>query len=544
MIQIWIWLLGYMISFNGLSKPVEVSQYDIYELKLIGRHYGLKDNPVRDIDLMTTWRHKNQTLRIYGYYDGDGQGGLEGNSFKVRFCPILPGQWKLEKVESNDPLVNGQYEGFEIQCSESYHPGFWIADERSEGKRWYRRSNGIHPYIVGNTFYSFISEYGPEGPTGGNIQDDIINSSYYFNKIRFAITGDIYPNPEQKPFLDKNGNPTDDGNFSHRPNPGWFRDRVDLAVRTCYEKDIIADIIINGPDSPQARSVLNPTENGGDNKPILRYIASRYGSYPNVWICLSNEYNIREPHYTESQIATFGYRIREFLPYPTPVSVHATQQDWDTGLNREKPWNDHVILQNKIKTLYAVADYAEKNYWKAGGYKPVINDELAYEGKGDGWSEEDVIEAHLGAFLGGSYGSTGFKSGPKLGHYFMGHFTSSDHSSADNLGWMLKIISKNIGFWKMEPVPYSYTGGITSGIFRNIKDTFRVLIWPGHEYVLGSNQGKKEIQARLPDGYWWVTQYDIILMNERILSTSASGLFRFDVPDSRAVITHFKKIEE
>jgi hypothetical protein len=533
-----------MISFDGCTKSVEIDQYDLYELIFSGRQYVLEDNPVRDIQLLTTWRHENKTLSIYGYYDGDGQGGPEGNSFKVRFCPIIPGKWRLVNVASNDPLLQGQHEGFEILCSESSHPGFWIPDERSEGKRWYRRSNGMHSYIIGNTFYSFISEYGPEGPTGRNIQDDIINSSDYFNKIRFAITGDIYPNPEQKPFLDKNGNPTDDGNFSHRPNPGWFGDRVDLAVRTCYEQDIIADIIVNGPDSPLARSVLNPAENGGDNRPILRYIASRYGSYPNVWICLSNEYNIREPQFTESQIVIFGYRIREFLPYPTPVSVHANQQDWDTRLNREKPWNDHVILQNKIKTLYAAADFAEKNYWKAGGNKPVINDELAYEGAGDGWSEEDVIEAHLGAFLGGSYGSTGFKSGHKLGHYFMGDFDAKEHTSADNLGWMQKVITENISFWKMEPVPYSYTGGITSGIFQDLEDSFRVLSWPGHEYVLGSNQEKNGIQARLPAGIWKVTQYDVTAMEEKLLSASATGSFHFNVPASRAVITYFRKIEE
>lgn len=541
MIQIWIWLVGSMIFRHFPAEIPEVSQYDVYEVEFSGKQYDLKDNPVRDIELLTTWRHRGQLLHIYGYYDGDGKGGPAGNSFKVRFCPTVPGKWQLEEVVSNDPLLDGQQEGLAIQCTASSHPGFWIPDEKSSGKRWYRRSNGSHPFIIGNTFYSFVSEYGPKGPTGGNIRDDIHKAGAFFNKIRFAITGDIYPNPDQKPFLDQEGNQTDEGNFSHRPNPGWFRERVDLAVRTCFQEDIIADIIINGPDSKQARSILIPAENGGDNRPILRYLAARYGSYPNVWFCLSNEYNIREPRFTESQIVTDGYRFREFLPYPTPLSVHANQQDWDPRLNREKSWNDHVILQNKIKTLYAAADFAAKNYWIAGGLKPVINDELAYEGEGDGWLEEDVIEASLGAFLGGSYGSTGFKSGSKLGHYFMGNFSSEEHSSADNLGWMRKVITENIDFWNMEPVIYSYTGGVTSGIFRDIEDSFRVMVWPGNEYVLGSNRKKSGIEARLPEGTWEVVQYNLVTMKVKNLTFSASGSFRFDVPDSRAVITHFRK---
>jgi len=540
----WLFVLVLFFNFNIHAQPQEINQYEVFELIFSGENYSTYDNPVRDISLLTTWEHPDEILVVYGFYDGDGKGGANGNIFKVRFCATLPGKWELIKVESNDPKLNAQHEGLELHCSAGSHPGFWLVDDQSQGKRWFCRSNGEHRFILGNTFYSFVSESGPDRSGGGSIREDVINTGKYFNKIRFAITGDIYPNPSQKPFLDHRGNQTDNGNFSHRPNPVWFQDRVDLAVRTCYEKDIIADIIINGPDSPESRSILKTMENGGDNTPILRYIAARYGSFPNVWICLSNEYNIRNPSYTESEIVSFGYRIREFLPYSTPVSVHANQQDWDTGLNRERSWNVHVILQNKLKTLYAAADFAEKNYWKAGGFKPVINDELAYEGEGDGWSEEDVIEAFLGAFLGGSYGSTGYKSGHKLGHYFIGDFIVDEHTSADNLGWMLKIINENISFWNMEPVPYSYTNGITSAIFRDIIDSFRALIWPGHEYILGSNQAKKDVLARLPDGTWRVRQYDIISKTEKELAASASGSFRFDVPDSRAVITHIIRIKK
>jgi hypothetical protein len=42
-----------------------------------------------------------------------------------------------------------------------------------------------------------------------------------------------------------------------------------------------------------------------------------------------------------------------------------------------------------MKDLHSAADFIDKNYW-IGGRKPVVNDELAYEGAGDGWSEEDT----------------------------------------------------------------------------------------------------------------------------------------------------------
>jgi hypothetical protein len=423
-----IFSVSYLHSFGQIH---EAAQFDVEEIRFEGVNYTLKDNPVRDIYLVTTWKNNNKTIRVHGFYDGDGQGGLAGNIFKVRFCPTTPGTWTLEKVISNDNKLHGQHEGMTVQCASSGNSGFWIPDPQSPGSRWFQRTDGSHQYFSGNTLYSYLSEYDNEGkPTGGNILDDTELSGKYFGKVRFSITGDLFPHPEEKPFIDNQGNLTDDGNFSHRPNPRWFQQRVDLAVQTCFEHDVIADMIINGPDSKNSRSILYAGENGGDNTPILRYIAARYGSYPNVWICLSNEFNIRTPKYTPDQISTFGYRIKEFLPYPTPLSVHANQHDWIVELTREVPWNTHVILQNKLKTLYAAADFAEKNYWKAGAGKPVVNDELAYQGAGDGWNEEDVIEAHLGAFLGASYGSSGFKSGHKLGHYFMGDFDINEHTAA------------------------------------------------------------------------------------------------------------------
>ena len=192
--------------------------------------------------------------------------------------------------------------------------------------------------------------------------------------------------------------------------------------------------------------------------------------------------------------------------------------------------------------MYAAADFIAKNYW-IGGCKPVIDDELAYEGAGDGWREADVIEAHLGAFLGGGYGTTGYKSASKKGHYFYGNFKASEHLSADNLKWLREKIDENITFYLMQPVFLSYVNQIQTAIFSNIKDTFRVLEWQGRVYVLGTNQIHQGIEAKLPDGKWQVKCFDVIQKEEKLLSTSASGIFIFDAPDSRSVLFHFKKVE-
>ena len=537
-------LLGSIHNLNA-NDPSQVELYAVHEIAFEGPQYGPQDAPTVDVEFITEWRHESGWPRyeIHGFWDGDGAGGTTGKVFKVRFCPTQVGKWTLVKTRSNKSELNGQKEGYTIICQPSTHPGFWLVDENSAGQRWYRRSDGSHPYVIGNTMYSFLSEYRHDGPNQSDVTSDVKGNAGYFKKIRFAITGDRYPHPTVKPFLNNQGKPTDNGNFSHRPNPAWFRQRVDVAVQTAFEQDLIADLILNGPDTRDSRSVLVAKENGGDCTPILKYIAARYGSLPNVWICLANEWDIKRPKFTAREIATIGLQIKTFLAYPIPLSVHAAPTDWKIQLNTLIPWNDHVILQHKIKSLPTSADFIEKNYWIGGANKPVINDELAYEGRGDHWTEPDVIEAHLGAFLGGGYGTTGFKHPvSKQGHYFTGAFNPAEHTSADNLAWLREKIEANITFWKMQPVvDLHYTGNTLSiSIFRHIDADFRAMEWKNHEYVLGTNKTHTGIEARLPAGKWQIKCFDVISKTEKLLSPEASGDFTFDAPDSRATFFLFK----
>lgn len=531
-----------VLLFSTLKGADTVPVYSVYEIVFRGSSYKSTDNPVSDIELVTTWQRaeSHRTIRIYGFFDGDGNGNPAGNIFKVRFCPDEEGVWTLTNVSSNDKKLDGQQEGQRITAVKAESHGFWIVDRKSPGSRWYTRSDGTHQYITGNTMYSFLSGYFDGKPSGRNIKDDIINNSIYFKKVRIGITGDRYPDPVCKPFLDNNGKPSDDGNFSHRPNPDWFLNRLDLAVKTGFEKDLITDLILNGPDTEESRSALRAAQNNYDCTPFLRYIAARYCSYPNVWICLSNEFDIKVPSYTTEQIAAAGKTLQFFLPYCTPLSVHSVHH-WTENLNTSIPWFDHVILQTKLKKLDQSADNILLNYILGGASQPVIDDELAYEGKGDGWSEEDVIEAFLGAFAGGGYGSTGHKTGNKTGHYFSGNFSPEEHKAADNLQWFRAITDKYITFWNMKPVCMTCSEDRLANIFREkIDSRWRVMAWEGREYIIAASSSGKSV-ADLPEGKWTVRSFDLISKTEKLISENAYGKFEFNFTNSRAQLFHFKR---
>jgi hypothetical protein len=528
-------------SRDNAAEIARGTKYSVLELRFDGPGFGPLDAPAMDVDFRVAVQHESGSpeFSIHGFWDGDGLGGNRGGVFCVRFCPTDTGRWYLSRVESNLEQLNGQKEGDSIMVTSSDHPGFWIVDDESNGRRWYRRSNGSHPYIFGNTHYSFLSGFanGNE-PSGNDIASDIASNARYFQKLRFGISGDWYTNPDHKPFLDHDGRLTDSGDHSHRPNPEWFRRRVDTAVWSAHTQDLIADIILAGPDKEWSRSTLRARDNNGDPTPFLKYIAARYGSFPNVWFCLCNEYEIRVPTYSEKELARFGSILRKYLPYSTtPISVHSTPRTlWSPKFAELPQWYDHKIIQKKIRRIAPAADImievgrGSQRYPSAP--MPVVNDELSYQGQGDRHSEEDTIEAHLGAFLGGGYASTGEKSGNKLGQYFIGGFDAEVHSAADNLKWLRETINENIWFWKMAP---------DASIFENLEGGFRGMAWEGQEYVLGTNEQRTGIVANLPEGLWTVTMYDAIQKSSSVISRTASGRFTFSSPDRRAVLFHFAR---
>ncbi len=510
--------------------------YSVIKVKFDGPTQGRDDVPARDIDLWVRFVHEGsgKSHKVLGFWDGDGKGGPEGNVFEVRFCPTRRGRWVLAEVYSNRPELNGQKQNDYVTALRSSHSGFWEVDAESPGGRWYRRSDGSHQYIVGNTHYSFLSETADGGDNGSDIASDVRKNAAYFKKLRFSVLADRYPHPEDKPFFDSKGNPSDDGNDSHRPNPTWFHNRVDLAVETAFEHDLIADLILAGPDTVEARSTLKAASNDGDAAPYLKYIAARYGSYPNVWLCLCNEHDIKKPHYTDKEVVRLGKLLLEALPYSTPVSIHRSQRDWAPELNSRPAWNDHVIVQRKLKNLADAADVIQVNHL-AGNAAPVINDELSYQGAGDRHSEGDNIEAHLGALLGGGYASGSYKPTNKKGQYFWGNFSAREHTAADKLRWLRDQIDHYITFWKMQPIEPG------TSIFSNTADAFRAMAWDGQEYVLGTNRARKGVRAKLPSGTWIVTSFDVLSKTRTVLSSDAQGRFVFDAPESRAVLFHFQR---
>lgn len=495
---------------------------EVMQLTFEGPEQAPTDHPTRDIDFWVLFRHESGAPehRVYGFWDGDGEGGTTGSVFRVRFTPTEPGEWELVEVHGPDTGLHDQLEGEVVLAEPGDARGFWVPDSTSAGGRWFARSDGTRQYIVGNTHYDFL--FAPLGTpaTPETIRGDIDENAQHLNKLRFVVMSPREENtdPILHPFLDDSGQQT--GQETGRPNPRFFRERVDVAVERAAEHDLIADLILAGTTGDQAAT----------EEEFLKYMAARYGSYPNVWMTIGQEWDEQVGPEEQRRI---GETLRRYLPYPTPLSTHARSGSWDSALNGD--WNTHAIRQGKFTELGESADAIVEDYRLSDG-KPVINDEAGYD-PGES-TTPDVMESMLGTFLGGGYGTTGHKTGSKTGGYFWGHRavgeTLAEHPSIPLLGFMKRAIEANLEFGRLSPA-----GAAEGTIFGGAPAGSRVLADAGRQYVLGTSAAASGVEARLPPGRWKVMQFDLLDTSEEVLASDAEGSFRFSTPASRAAMTLF-----
>jgi hypothetical protein len=511
-----------ILLLAGLAGPASAAEvgsgpvYSVVELTFVGPTQTPQNRPAVDVDFWVRFRHESGSVeyKVHGFWDGDGFGGTSGSVFRVRFTPTAPGRWDLIEVSSNRAELAGQKQGdFVTATLPAASHGFWIP----EGP-WFKRSDGTHQFIVGNTHYDFLSRPNGIEASQMSIELDILGSAQYFRKLRFCLMSPRSENASTTlmPFFDASGNQTH--TETDRPNPKFFREHVDVAVQTGFELDLITDLILGGTIGDQV----------ADFQGYMKYVAARYGAYPNVWLTLGQEYDEQA---TPAHEQANGNYLRSVLAYPIPMSTHSTGA-WNPALNGT--WNTHSIRQGRFGTIAAAADAVQADLANNQG-KPAVNDEIGYDP--DETPTPDVLEGIVGALAGGGYATTGHKTGFKTGGYFWGHAASggsiSEHPSADNLGFLRDKVDEHLAFWNMVPKTPA------ASIFPDASPLFRALEWTGNQYVLASSAAGS-VTATLPPGNWQVVQLDILAKTEQLLGTSVGGSFAFSLPSSPAGLTVFK----
>lgn len=358
-----------------------------------------------DVNLDVIFTHKNGTeFKVPAFWDG-------GNTWKVRFAPILAGKWTYKTVcsDTSDSGLNNK--AGNLTCSvykgnlDIYKHGFVKTTQNS---KYFTYDDGTPFFYLGDTHWSMPSELIDSSSVAG-----IPSQFKYIIDKRIQQGFTVY---QSEPIGAKYN--LADG-FSSADIAG-FKD-LDRRFQYIAEKGLVhanaqlifvTELGVNRDKYPD--SYLEK---------LSRYWVARYGAYPVLWTTAQesdNDYyhgrlNAKKKDvnpYFDSKTNPWKL-VSEFVnkydPYKHPLTAHqefsALSGDGTAASNssfRDLPWHTWYGAQWSPAKNAQLTFSIPKDFWDNGQGKPVVN----YEGHYDHlWTNEFGARMQgWTAFLNGMFG--------------------------------------------------------------------------------------------------------------------------------------------
>ncbi len=372
-VLLFIALFAAMLNSTACAGTT-LQQWDVFELKLNGPAVG---NPDADVALSARFTSGDQSIETRGFYDGE-------SVYRIRFMPPIPGTWRYE-TSSNQPALNHQ--SGEFVC------------EKATG-------DNHGPVHVRNTFHFAYADGAPFKPIGTTsygwacqldaMEDQTVDTLAHspFNKIRMAVLPIPYSASKDPleffPFQrSADGKPDFD-----RFDPKFFQ-HLEKRIAQLRDLNIQADLILFNPYN-KSLGFADMTREQDDR--YVRYVVARISAYRNVWWSLANEYDLIRTRQVDDW-TRIGKLVQNDDPYDHLRSIHFSHTMYDPS----QSWVTHLSVQNGD----AVADFGRSGLYRDVCAKPVVYDEVCYEGNVDKrWGqlsgEEMTMRFWLGT-IGGTY---------------------------------------------------------------------------------------------------------------------------------------------
>ena len=178
-----------------------------------------------------------------------------------------------------------------------------------------------------------------------------------------------------------------------RFNTEHFR-HIEGCIEALRDLGIEADLIVMHPYDRWGFSCMEPEE---DDR-YWKYVIARFAAYRNIWWSLANEFDLFEEKKVEDW-ERYAKIICEKDPYRHLRSIHNCRNFYD----HNRPWITHCSIQRQ--DLYKSSELV--NEWREKYRKPVVLDEIAYEGNiQHGWgniSGEEMLRRFWEAAVRGGY---------------------------------------------------------------------------------------------------------------------------------------------
>ncbi|MDR1519081.1 MAG: DUF5060 domain-containing protein [Planctomycetota bacterium] len=328
-----------MTSVNTVGK------WDIFEIAVPGPS---GNNPYLNVELQAVFSFFSREVTVPGFYDGDG-------AYRIRFMPDREGEWTY-RTRSNAAELNGKSGSFICAEANSGNRG----PVRVRNRHHFAYADGEPYFPFGTTCYAWTHQ-----PLDMQKQTLDTLKTAGFNKIRMCVFPKHYIYNANPPLHDVYARIDDETLDFDRPNFAAFR-HFETQIGELAKLGIEADVILFHPYDRWGYCAMSREQ----DYRYLKYVAARLAAHRNVWWSLANEFDfILDAKPMEHWDRCFQV-VEENDPYGHPKSIH--NGDPEISYNHRKPWVDHVCVQN--------SEVKKADEWRSVWGKPVVNDELEYEG--------------------------------------------------------------------------------------------------------------------------------------------------------------------
>jgi hypothetical protein len=377
--RLWRALALLLLAVCGAAVQA-TEQWGIHEIELKGPADG---NPFVDVELSARFSDGAQTVEVDGFYDGDGV-------YRVRFMPPRPGRWTWVTHSNRWSLTNKQGEFTATPPRPGNNGPVGVRHGHHFG-----HADGTPYKPVGTTMYSWAHR-------GAALEEQTLKAlaAAPFNKVRMLVFPqtagtDKHP-PPLWPYEASSGTPPRNWDYA-RFNPAFFR-HLEQRVGQLRDLGIEADLILHHPYDDKREWGFDSMTREQDDR-YARYLVARLAAYRNVWWSLANEFDFIRTK-TDADWEHLGQLLQRIDPYDHLRSIHNGKRIFDQA----RPWITHVSMQHGMAAAEASRAVLFREAWR----KPVVFDELKYEGRHDRrWAQltgQQMVHAFWSTTIAVGYG--------------------------------------------------------------------------------------------------------------------------------------------
>ncbi|QDP97087.1 DUF5060 domain-containing protein [Microlunatus elymi] len=327
-----------------------VERWGVYEIVLTGPSSG---NPFTDVEVQAIFSYRNRDVTVDGFYDGGGR-------YKIRFSPDQEGSWRYRTVSPTTEL-NGHRGDFEVGPAGAGNHG----PVRVFGRSLFRYADGSRHESYGTTCYHWTH-------TGDLDHEELTLASLAespFNKVRMCILPTQDMRPDRLAFVGSTAETLDRTRFNLE-----FFSHLEDRIGDLGRLGVEADLILFHPYDKGHWGVDNMSPEL--DRFYLRYVVARLAAFRNVWWSISNEYDFNHAKTVADWDDLLLY-LQRIDPYRRLASIHngTRMYEYESIYDFDKPWTTHQSIQHW--------DAARAEDWRARYPRPVVIDEIGYEGDVD-----------------------------------------------------------------------------------------------------------------------------------------------------------------